>query len=222
MRSPTTTGYDCSPSRAIGSSVRKVTVKMRPSWSAFDFVSCGNGDRPLLSGVLPQPRQPESPPALAPAPANAKAAAPASATRPSHDALARPIRARNRTLGPAPWGCARLSRRGNLYRCVEVPVGLTHEMRRGPHAHAERAARVLGDVDLVPARRLRVEERDAPRRRRFGDDAGVLPRDPELRRLVDRRLRRLHPRLAGCDLVPACVADDHCGRAAPNLVRESV
>src|SRR3954451_18395796 len=182
MRSPMTTGYDCSPRRAIGSSDRKLTVKMRPSWSTFDFVICVSGDRRMLSGVLPQPRQPESPPALAPAPANANAAAPASATRPSHDALARPISVMNRSLGSPPWGCARLARRRNAHRRVEVPVGLAHEVRCGLHPHSERPPRVLGDANLIPAWRLRVEERDAPRLRRLVDDMGVLPRDPELRR----------------------------------------
>src|SRR3954451_15386550 len=175
MRSPMTTGYDCSPRRAIGSSDRKLTVKMRPSWSTFDFVICVRGDRRVLSGVLTQPRQPESPPALAPAPANAKAAAPASATRPSHDALARPISVTNRSLGSPPSGCARLPRRSNVHRRVEVPVGLAHEVRRRLHPQGERPPSVLGHVDVVPARRLRVEERDAPDLRRLVDHMGVLP-----------------------------------------------
>src|SRR3954452_5937917 len=220
MRSPTTTGYDCSPRRAIGSRERKLTVKMRPSWSTFDFVICVSCDRRVLSGVLPQPRQPESPPALAPAPANTKAAAPASATRTSHDALARPISAANRSLERPPSGCARLPGRRNLHRRVEVPVGLAHEVRCGLHPHVERPARVLCDVDLVPPRRLGVEERDAPGLRRLLDHVGVLPRHPELRRLVDRRLPRLHPGLPGSDLVPASVTDDHGSRTTLHLVRE--
>src|SRR3954447_12040682 len=219
MRLPTTTGYDCSPRRAIGSSERKLTVKMRPSWSTFDFVICVSGDRRVLSGVLPQPRQPESPPALAPAPANAKAAAPASATRPSHDTLSRPISATNRSLERPPSGPARLPRRGNANGRVEVSVGLAHEVRCGPHLHVERPSGPLRYADLVPARRLRVEERDAPGVRRLPDHVGVPPRDPELRRLADRRLHRLHPGLAGRDLVPPRVADDHGSRAASHLVR---
>src|SRR3954453_8876301 len=138
MRSPTTTGYDCSPRRAIGSSERKLTVKMRPSWSTFDFVICVSGDRRVLSGVLPQPRQPESPAALAPAPANAKAVAPASATRPSHDALARPMSVTNRSLERPRSGFAWLPGRGNVNGRVEVPVGLAHEVRCRLHPQGER------------------------------------------------------------------------------------
>src|SRR6478735_9165809 len=109
---------------------------MRPSPSMLLFVTCVSGDRRMLSGVLPHPFQPTSPPAPAPAPANARAAVNSSTARPSHDALVRPIRPRNgtggcaRPIGDCLWGC-------DMDRRVEVAVALMHEVRRRLHVHLE-------------------------------------------------------------------------------------
>src|SRR5262249_51092638 len=189
---------------------------MRPSWSTFAFVTCVSGDRRMLSGVLPQPFQPTSPPAPAPAPANARAAVVTSTASPSQDALGRLILRGNGTplahapIGDCLWGC-------DVNGSIEAPVALVHEVRGGLHPHLERAQRPLGDANVVPTRRLRVVEGDAPVRRRLADDVRVLPRDPERDDLVVGRWARLNPRLSAGGLAPPRAPVDPAARAVLTL-----
>src|SRR5262245_417676 len=109
----------------------------------FVLVTCVSGDRRMLSGVLPQPFQPTSPPAPAPAPANARAAVDTSTARPSQTALVR-LNMRNGTplvnpwIGNCLWGC-------DMHGSVEVPVALVHEVRGRLHAHLQCSEGALGD-----------------------------------------------------------------------------